>query len=354
MNTDIPTTSPEPLANTRSADDTVLRIRGLKTHFQLDHGTVHAVDGVDLDVPRGKTLGVVGESGCGKSQTAFSVLRLIPRPGRIMAGEILFNDRDGDTLDLTKLAEDGEAIRRIRGHRIAMVFQEPMTSLSPVHTVGSQISEAVRLHLRLKRSAATKHTIHMMSRVGIPDAARRFDQYPHEMSGGLRQRAMIAMALSCQPTLLIADEPTTALDVTIQAQILNLMRELQAEFGMSILLITHDLGVVAQMADEVAVMYMGRVVERAGVHDLFEAPQHPYTRGLLNSIPSLTGHRKQALNVIRGSVPDPFAELPGCPFAPRCDEAVAGKCDLGDRPLLVNTRPRHSNACLLRHEEAKS
>ncbi|MFW6060508.1 MAG: ABC transporter ATP-binding protein, partial [Phycisphaeraceae bacterium] len=195
-------------ANEAAADDTVLRIRGLKTHFQLDHGTVRAVDGVDLDVPRGRTLGVVGESGCGKSQTAFSVLRLIPKPGRIVSGEILFNDRGDKTLDLTKLPEDGETIRRIRGHRIAMIFQEPMTSLSPVHTVGSQIAEAVRLHLKLKRSAARQHTIHMMSRAGIPDAVRRFDQYPHEMSGGLRQRAMVAMALSCRPSLLIADEPT--------------------------------------------------------------------------------------------------------------------------------------------------
>ncbi|MFW6058540.1 MAG: ABC transporter ATP-binding protein [Phycisphaeraceae bacterium] len=335
-------------------DAPLLRVRNLKTHFLLDAGTVRAVDGVDLELHRGKTLCIVGESGCGKSMTGYSIMRLINKPGRIVEGEILFDPEDaGEPIDLATLHADGEAIRRVHGNQIGMIFQEPMTALSPVHTVGSQIVEAVRLHMRLGKAAARRHAIHMMQRVGMPDAPRRFKQHPHEMSGGLRQRAVIAMALCCEPALLIADEPTTALDVTIQAQILRLMRELQRELNMSIMFITHDLGVVAEIADEVAVMYMGRVVERAETNELFENPQHPYTRALLKSIPGASVQRKTELQVIRGSVPDPYQQLAGCPFHPRCDEAVPGKCDVGARPALIETIPDHGNACLLRHEESK-
>jgi len=322
----------------------LLTITGLQVRFFLDEGTVHAVDGVDLVLPRGRTLGLVGESGCGKSVTAFAILRLIAPPGRIVAGRIILHRQDGDVV-LTDLKEDGEAIRRIRGKDIAMIFQEPMTSLSPVHTVGSQVREAIELHTPKRGAAARDQAVEMLRRVGIPDPDRRYRQYPHEMSGGMRQRAMIAMALSCRPALLIADEPTTALDVTIQAQILELMRRLQAELGMSILLITHDLGVVAETAAEVAVMYWGRIVERAPTVALFTGPQHPYTRALLRSLPGRGTRRKARLQVIAGSVPDPFERLPGCPFHPRCGDARRGLCDQGDPPPLVEVRPGHFVAC---------
>jgi oligopeptide/dipeptide ABC transporter ATP-binding protein len=338
--------------STAPASDNLLTLAGLRTSFFLDEGTVKAVDGIDLDLPRGKTVCVVGESGCGKSITAFSILRLISHPGKIVEGKIHFHERDGSVLDITGMDDDGDAIRSIRGNRIAMIFQEPMTSFSPVNTIGSQILEAIRLHRGLSKKEGRAETVRLMARVGIPDPGRRFDQYPHEMSGGLRQRAMIAMALSCRPALLIADEPTTALDVTIQAQILDLMKDLQEEFGMSILLITHDLGVVAEMADEVAVMYMGRIVERAGVEAIFERPQHPYTRALLRSIPGLSGQRQTALRTIRGTVPDPFSKIEGCIFHPRCEEAVKGRCDVGTPPILRQTLPAHHNACIIRHQEA--
>ena len=328
----------------------LLTIENLHTRFFLDEGTVHAVNGVDLAIPRATTVGVVGESGCGKSVMAFSVLRLILPPGQIVSGKIVFH-HDGQDAVLTDMEADGNAIRRIRGKEIAMIFQEPMTSLSPVHTVGSQIFEAVRLHTKMKKAKAKAHAVHMMERVGIPDAAQRFKQYPHEMSGGLRQRAMIAMALSCRPALLIADEPTTALDVTVQAQILELMRDLQAELGMSIMLITHDLGVVAETAERVAVMYLGRIVEQADSEQIFSAPKHPYTQALMKSIPGMTDQRKAKLKAIKGSVPDPFTRISGCPFYPRCEEAVAGRCDRGNPPLLLEIEPGHKVACLLRHGE---
>jgi len=326
--------------------DSLVTIEGLKTHFPLDEGTVQAVDGVDLRVPRGKTLCVVGESGCGKSITAFSLMRMLSSPGQIVDGTITLNHPQGSSVRLTDLEEDGEQMRSIRGRDMAMVFQEPMTSLSPVHTVGSQIVEAVRLHMALDKKQARAHAVDIMRRVGVPEPERRFGEYPHELSGGLRQRAMIAMALSCRPALLIADEPTTALDVTIQAQILALMRQLQAELGMAILLITHDLGVVAQMAHEVAVMYLGRVVEYGTVHQIFEDPQHPYTQALLRSLPGThVGERKSELEVIEGSVPDPFERLQGCPFAPRCREAEPGLCDTGARPQLIEITAGHTTAC---------
>ena len=330
----------------------LLTISNLHTHFELDDGVVRAVDGVSLKAPRGKTLGVVGESGSGKSVMAFSVLRLVPDPGRIAEGSIVLHGQQGD-IELTGIPPDGRVMRGIRGNRIAMIFQEPMTSLSPVHTVGSQIMEAILLHTGASKHEARNRTVEIMQRVGIPDASRRFKMYPHEMSGGLRQRAMIAMALSCEPDLLIADEPTTALDVTIQAQILDLMNSLQSELGMSIMIITHDLGVVAQVADEVAVMYMGRVLEQAGVETIFSTPRHPYTEALMHSIPTLTAERKTRLAVIEGSVPDPFQQLAGCPFHPRCPEAVAGLCDTGDRPELESVAPGHSHACIKRLREER-
>ena len=341
---------------TDAHNDPLITIEGLATHFFLDEGTVRAVDGVDLTVPRGKTLCVVGESGCGKSITAFSCMRMISAPGQIVEGSITLHHPLGQSVRLTDLDEDGEQMRSIRGRDIAMVFQEPMTSLSPVHTVGRQIDEAVRLHTDSDKKQAKERAIAIMRRVGIPNPEGRYDQYPHELSGGLRQRAMIAMALSCEPTLLIADEPTTALDVTIQAQILKLMRQLQAELGMAIMLITHDLGVVAQMADEVAVMYMGRVVEYGPVQSIFADPRHPYTQALLRSLPGThTEDRKEELEVIEGSVPDFFDLIQGCAFHPRCREAQAGRCDVGGRPPLQSISGEesgtHETACLLQHEE---
>ena len=329
----------------------LLSIKNLHTHFFLDEGTVRAVDGVDLQIPRGKTLCLVGESGCGKSITAFSLLQMIQRPGQIVDGQITLH-RENGPVELTGLPADGKEMRNIRGSEIAMIFQEPMTSLSPVHNVGSQIAEAILLHTECDKKEAKERAVHIMDRVGIPDATRRYEAFPHELSGGLRQRAMIAMALSCRPTLLIADEPTTALDVTIQAQILALMRELQEELGMAILLITHDLGVVAQMADEVAVMYWGRIVEYGEVRKIFQRPEHPYTAALMRSLPGLHVERQSELEAIRGSVPDPFEALYGCAFHPRCDEYRQGLCDVGERPLLHEIETDHLSACLLRGNDA--
>ena len=328
----------------------LLTIKDLHSHFFLDEGVVYAVNGVNLHIPAGKTLAIVGESGCGKSVTAFSILRIVSEPGRIVSGQVILH-RPANDVVLTDLPEEGNEIRQIRGKEIAMIFQEPMTSLSPVHTIGDQILEAVLLHTDMDKATAREHTIHMLERVGIPDARRRVKQYPYEMSGGLRQRAMIAMALSCRPALLIADEPTTALDVTIQAQILSLMRDLQDEMGMAILLITHDLGVVAETAHEVAVMYLGRIVEHANTTKLFGDPAHPYTRALLRSMPGI-GSRKTRLDTIAGSVPDPFRQIWGCPFHPRCDEAVEGRCDQGIPPALYTIDGEHQVACVLRHEDS--
>ncbi|GAC1661362.1 MAG: ABC transporter ATP-binding protein [Candidatus Dormibacteraceae bacterium] len=304
-----------------------LVVENLHTHFHTSSGLVRAVDGVDLDVSAGRTLGVVGESGSGKSVTALSIMRLIDPPGRIEPGSrIRFGEHD-----LVELGEDD--LRELRGNEISMIFQEPMTSLNPVFTIGNQIVEAVRLHRRVSAAAARSRALEMLGLVGIPTPRRRFDDYPHQMSGGMRQRVMIAMALACEPKLLIADEPTTALDVTIQAQILDLMRELRREFKMAILLITHDLGVVAEMCDDVAVMYAGRVVERGSANDVFRTPQHPYTEALLHSIPVLGSTQAEPLKVIRGMVPSPLSWPPGCRFAARCDYAF-DRCLHDDPPLM--------------------
>ena len=280
----------------------LLSVRNLKTYFTQDEGTVRAVDGVSFDMAPGATLGIVGESGCGKSITARSIMRIVDRPGRIVEGEIHFrrpagSEGAGSMIDLAKLEPNGALMRSIRGAEIALIFQEPMSSFSPVHTVGSQIVEAIRLHQPLGRQAARDRAIEMLRRVGVSSPEERVDQLSNQLSGGLRQRAMIAMALSCEPTLLIADEPTTALDVTTQTQILDLMRRLQQEDGMAIMLITHDLGVVAEMATDVAVMYLGRVVEQAPVDEIFHAPRHPYTRALLRSIPRIRSSRERLIPI---------------------------------------------------------
>ncbi|MEZ4615196.1 MAG: ABC transporter ATP-binding protein [Caldilineaceae bacterium] len=326
--------------------NSLLEINNLKTYFNTMDGVVRAVDGVTLQVPAGKTLGLVGESGCGKSVTAHSILRLLPkRTSEIADGEILFQREDGNTVDMTQLAPDGDTIRTIRGNEISMIFQEPLTSLSPVHTVGFQIAEAVALHQGVSRAEARERTIHLLEQVGIADAAQRFVEYPHQFSGGMRQRAMIAMALSCSPRLLIADEPTTALDVTIQAQILTLMKSLQKDLGMAILIITHDLGVIAEMADQVAVMYMGKVVESGDVRTIFKRPLHPYTVGLMRSIPKMGGNIKERLTPIPGSVPDPFSVPAGCAFYPRCPAPKRDSCR--QEVPLVEIEPGHWVRCTL-------
>lgn len=314
----------------------LLEINDLKTYFSLAEGMVRAVDGLDLTIRRGQTVGVVGESGCGKSMTALSILGIVPHPGRVVGGRILYHrpygaSRHGseqDTIDLAKLKPNSKQLRAIRGNEIAMVFQEPMSAMSPVITIGRQITEVIRLHRRVGASEARTLAIGLLGKVGIPKPAQTIDDYPFQLSGGMRQRAVIAMALSCSPRLLIADEPTTALDVTTEAQILELLKGLQREFGMGIIYITHNLGVVAEMAQQIAVMYLGRVVEQASTSDIFYHPKHPYTRGLLKSIPRLGSGRRGRLETIPGSVPDPYAVLKGCPFHPRCADAIAGVCDV--------------------------
>ena len=313
------------MTDSSSAD--LLSVQHLKTYFHTQNGVMRAVDGVDLSIAPGKTLGVVGESGCGKSVTALSIMRLIDKPGRIEAGSrILFQGRDLIEMDESEL-------QKVRGNEISMIFQEPMTSLNPVYTVGDQISEAVQLHEAASRKTAMERAVEMLGLVGIPSPERRISDYPHQMSGGMRQRVMIAMALSCNPKLLIADEPTTALDVTIQAQILELMKGVRERLRMSIMLITHDLGVVAEMADEVAVMYAGRVVERGPVEAIFNSPQHPYTEALLHSIPILGMTQAEPLHVIRGMVPSSLHWPRGCRFQPRCEYAF-DRCVSEDPPLM--------------------
>ena len=336
--------------------DTLLEVKGLKTYFFLDEGTVRAIDGVDFSIERGQTLGVVGESGCGKSVTARSILRIVPKPGRIVAGEITFHRvaeaKSGSTVTeevkLTDLNPTGAEIRSIRGREIALVPQEPMASLSPVHTIGNQIMEAILLHQKVNKAEARAKTLEMLKLVGFPNPQQRIDAYPYQLSGGLRQRAVIAMALSCHPSLLIADEPTTALDVTTEAQILRLMRSLQQEFGMAIMYITHNLGVVAQMTERVIVMYMGKVVEEADVDAIFHNPKHPYTTALLRSIPrlGLKTRDRQRLESIRGTVPDPYSIPKGCPFHPRCSQRIRGVCDVQEPPNIEVERG-HKVRCVL-------
>ena len=322
----------------------VLEIRDLHTYFPLEEGMLKAVNGVSLTIHKNRTLGVVGESGCGKSVTAQSILRIVPEFAQ-MAGEILLH-KNGHIIDLASLAPSGREIRDIRGRDISMIFQEPMTAFSPVHSVGEQIMEAILVHEDVPKIEARAQAIELLKLVGIPVPEERVDSYPHQLSGGMRQRAMIAMALVLKPKLLIADEPTTALDVTIQAQILRLMKRLQAEMGMSIMFITHDLGVIANMADEVAVMYLGRVVEYASVRQIFRTPKHPYTQALLRSIPRTGRKAGVRLETIEGNVPVPLDPPDICPFADRCPQFVPGRCD-EKVPDFLEIAPGHSVRCIL-------
>ena len=325
----------------------LLRVEDLRTHIYLDEGVVRAVNGVSLTVDRGQTMALVGESGSGKSVVAQSILRILPDKARIVEGRILFSPDGGPAVDLATLPANGKAMRSIRGGAISMVFQEPMTSFSPVHTIGDQIGEAVRLHRRASRSEAHGVAVDTLRAVGFPDPERKVNAYPFELSGGLRQRAMIAMAIACRPALLIADEPTSALDVTIQAQILDLLLALQKDHGMALLIITHDPGVVAYVADLVTVMYCGKVMETGPVATLFEEPRHPYLQALLRSTPRFGLREGERLQAIAGTVPDPLAPIQGCPFLSRCPEGEADLCG-HSMPSLLPLAPDHLVACYKR------
>jgi peptide/nickel transport system ATP-binding protein len=342
-------TNVEQTAAGMDGSDNVVRVEDLHVNFYTTLGVVRALNGVSFNIPRGKVLGVVGESGCGKSITGLAILQLIPRPGKVEAGRVLFQeDRTQQPIDILTMDRQSSEVRQIRGNQISMIFQEPMTSLNPCYTVGAQIEEAVLLHQTPDKVEARRRAIDILQKVGMPNPERIADTFPHQLSGGMRQRAMIAMALSCTPTLLIADEPTTALDVTTEAQILDLMRDLQNEIGTSIMFVTHNMGVVAQMCDEVAVMYLGRVVERASVDELFYDPKHPYTVSLLRSIPRLGAKRHERLESIKGSVPDPYSTVTGCPFHPRCPAFMPGLCDTvlpEETHIAGNTR--HTVRCHL-------
>ena len=339
--------------------ENLIEIKNLRTYFHLAEGVVRAVDGVDLNIKRKKTLGIVGESGCGKSMMSLSLLRLVPSPGRIEGGEILYHhtlheNQDNalsSVVDIIKMDPMGREIRSIRGNQISMVFQEPMTAMSPILTIGRQITEVITLHQKVNQAEARNRAIEMLARVRMPKPERVIDDYPFQLSGGMRQRAVIAMALCCQPQMLIADEPTTALDVTTEAQILQLMRDLQEEYGMAILYITHNLGVIAEIAEEVAVMYLGKVVEQTDVKSIFYQPLHPYTRALLQSIPQLKDvllrhDDARRLQTIKGMIPDPYQRLKGCPFHPRCPEAILGVCDTVE-PKVIQMGEGHIVRCHL-------
>ena len=328
------------------SNEVFLEVKGLRTHFFTDEGVVKAVDGADFQVRRGKTLCIVGESGCGKSITARSILQLLAKIGKIVEGEILLSRDSGEVLDLAALKPQSKVMQSIRGKEISMIFQEPMSSLSPVHTIGNQIMEAIQLHFDADKKEAKRRAIDILERVGIPKAETRLGSYVFELSGGMRQRAMIAMALSCQPRLLIADEPTTALDVTTQANILDLIRELQKDMDMTIIFITHDLGVVAEIADEVVVMYLGKAVESGDVDTIFHDPKHPYTRELLQSIPKLGSLDRGRLQPIPGMVPHPFARPNGCDFHPRCESFLQDTCDQIEPSAIRLSKNSHVR-CLL-------
>ncbi|MBW2711214.1 MAG: ABC transporter ATP-binding protein [Deltaproteobacteria bacterium] len=334
------------------AESYLLQIKNLKIALKVDKNFISIVDGVDLSLEPGKVLGLVGESGCGKSVTALALLRLLPKELKIVDGKILFYGQNGDeAVDIAKLESKGRDIQKIRGGAVSMIFQEPMSSFSPLHTIGYQIMEVIQLHLDASKEKAREITIELLERVGIGDPERAVDCYPGEFSGGMRQRAMIAKALSCNPSLLIADEPTTALDVTIQAQILKLMRDMQQEFGSSIIFISHDLGVVGQMADEVAIMYMGKIVEQGPTEEIFKNPQHPYTVNLLAAIPRLGDlETRKRLTPIKGTVPGLFSRPSACAFHPRCNSFMSGTCD-GNFPELREVSENHFVACYLYTEE---
>lgn len=328
----------------------ILSVNHLQTYFFTDEGVVNAVDDASFEVFPGKTLGIVGESGCGKSVAAKSILQIVDRPGRIVGGEIHYtyfdNSRQERQVNLLSLPANSREMKSIRGGEISMIFQEPMTSFSPVHTVGNQLVEAIRLHSELSAAEAQEAAVEWLTHVGIPNPARRLSEFPYQMSGGQCQRAMIAMALATNPRILIADEPTTALDVTTQAQILNLLQRLQSEHGMAMIFITHDLGVIAELADEVAVMYLGRVVERGPVGEIFTNPQHPYTRALLTSIPRIDAQPRERLPSITGSIPHPQHRPAGCPFHPRCPSFMPAICDQRE-PRLMEVAANHDVSCFL-------
>ncbi|MEM7535033.1 MAG: ABC transporter ATP-binding protein [Chloroflexota bacterium] len=337
-------------------NDIILRVEDLHTSFFTESGEIRALAGVDFTVKRGQTLGIVGESGCGKSVTAQCIMNMVPNPGRIMRGKVTYYQRTNtqiNEIDIASQHPRGRAMRSIRGNEIAMIFQEPMTSLDPVYTIGSHLLEAITLHQNVTKQEAREHAIIALEKVRLPEPERMFNAYPHQLSGGQRQRVMIAIGLSCNPALLIADEPTTALDVTTQAQILDLMQELQAETGMSIIFITHDLGVVAETCDEVAVMYLGKVVERTDVDTTFYDPKHPYTRALLQSIPRLDDKTDQRLAVIQGRVPDPSVVPTGCAFHPRCPEFMPSVCNKVV-PSMMALSDKQDVRCLLYDKAAKA
>ena len=338
---------------TRSSNlpqEPILEISGLKTHFELKRGTVRAVDGVDLVLNRNQTLGLVGESGCGKSVTSLSVMKLFQSPpGKIVGGSILLHrSNDAGTVDIVQVDRKGPLMQSIRGGEIAMVFQEPMTSLNPLYTVGYQISETVQLHQGVGKKEGMDRALEMLTKVRIADPKRRLNEYPHQMSGGMRQRVMIAMALSCNPSVLIADEPTTALDVTVQAQILDLIHQLQADYGSAVMMVTHNLGVVSQIADYVAVMYLGKVVEYSDVRSVFHNPRHPYTMGLLKAVPVFGKKQRKPLVPIEGTVPSPAEHIPGCSFATRCPFAKDECREIV--PPLAPVSPGHLAACIRANE----
>lgn len=325
----------------------LLSVKDLKIYFFSREGTLRAVDGLTFDIKRGQTLGIAGESGCGKSVTAQSILRIVPKNGRIVSGEILLN-LNSDPVDLVNLDPTGKEIRQIRGKQISMIFQEPMTSFSMVYTIGNQIMEVIRLHQHLTVKEARASALEMLKRVGMPEPEQTIDAYPFALSGGMRQRAMIAMALSCQPSLLIADEPTTAVDVTIQAQVLELIREIQGELNMALIMITHDLAVIAELCDKVLIMYLGRNAEFASTEELFYNPKHPYTIGLLNSVPKLGKGSEQRIEAIEGTVPSPYEMPSGCLFHPRCSEFRQDICDK-ESPPSIEVSPGHEVSCFLYH-----
>jgi len=335
-------------------NNVLLEVQDLRTHFFTEQGVVRAVDGVSFEIQRGRTLGVVGESGCGKSVTSLSILQLVEKPGRIVGGKILYHrirqqnavGYTEEIVDITGLDPHGVEMRQIRGAEMAMVFQEPMTSLDPVYTVGDQIVEAITYHQKVTKREARGRAIEMLARVNMPQPQQVLDSYPHQLSGGMRQRAMIAMALSCRPSLLIADEPTTALDVTTEAQILELLRDLQRKLGMAIMYITHDLGVIAEMVEEAIVMYLGKVVEQANVNTLFHDPKHPYMQALLRSIPKIGRKSRARLDAISGMVPNPHNIPPGCSFHPRCPSFMPEVCDVAT-PQMVDLGGKHLVSCFL-------
>ncbi|MBL8832815.1 MAG: ABC transporter ATP-binding protein [Rhodospirillales bacterium] len=324
----------------------ILSVRNLQTYFRPDEGIVRAVDGASFDLYPGRTLGIVGESGCGKSVTARSILRIVDRPGKVEGGEIVLRRHDGRLVDIVGLDESGAEMRDIRGGEIGYVFQEPMSSLSAFYTIGNQVMEAIHLHKRVTEKEARDRAIELLHLVGIPRPEQRVDSYSFELSGGLRQRVMIALALAAEPRILIADEPTTALDVTTQAQILELIRKIQEERKLAVVLITHDMGVIAEMADAVSVMYLGKIVESGPVDEIFHAPKHPYTQALLRSIPSVLAEPRSRLATISGSIPHPYARPPGCTFNPRCGNFMPGKCDQAPPPATTLSAD-HEVRCFL-------